>query len=121
MKPENIRIVFDKNIFTDNVHIALIKSLPDGRKQIARLNWEDYPEATYAKPTFVVTNDYIKDGLIPGLNTGGFLKESEAVEGLKGKLRATTVHLTDMRSLVFKDDKGMSPDAATEALKENMR
>lgn len=123
MEPEKVRIIFDRNIYADTVRIAITRRLPDGSHQVGRLSWVPIHEAQQFDPTLVVTPEYIRDGLVKELSNQGFLDESEAVEGLKGKLRATTCHLADMRSLVFEGVKnpGVSTDAVTESIKGNLQ
>ena len=110
IKPDQIKIHIERDIFLSNLLIYLTKTTPEGTF-IGRISWEEVNEFMRPeKSTFEVSDERFSNNSRPSSfvrtlmesleNIGLFQKQPEA-RMLEGELKATNNHLEDMRSLVF--------------------
>lgn len=118
-RPENIEIYMERNIFDSSIGTYITKRTPEGLFK-AKIEWEKVEDGelysvTRPKPSFIAEGKsrFDKNGprskfirtLMESLDEIGALKKQPETKMLEGELKATLLHLEDMRSLnlIFTD------------------
>jgi len=110
-KLENIEVYMERNIFDNSIGTYISKSTPEGFFH-AKIEWvkvKDRFSMARPEPTFLAEGEssFNKDAppsrfiksLMSALDTIGLLKKQPEAKMLEGELKATALHLEDMRSM----------------------